>query len=96
MLAAAAWDRALACLRSAEAEVRRWEGDPDEDSFDRALDRFNAALKRLIETPSPDFPAFATKLEIAVAAELAELTYAPLALAALARDARRLAASRSS
>ncbi|MEA3015331.1 MAG: hypothetical protein QOI38_53, partial [Sphingomonadales bacterium] len=39
---------------------------------------------------APDIAALATKLEAAVAAELADLTYAPPALAALAEDARRL------
>jgi len=85
------WDRALARFRAAESLVLALEGDPDEDAFGRAHDRFNAALRRLLAAPAPDLPALATKLEIAVAAELADLTFAPPALAQLAHDARRLA-----
>jgi hypothetical protein len=66
------------------------EGHPDEDAFGRAHDRFNLTLRRLLAVPAPDVAALATKLEVAVAAELADLTYAPPALAALAEDARRL------
>jgi hypothetical protein len=85
------WDRALSRFRRAEAAVLALEGGPDEDAFGRAHDRFNLVLRRLLAVPAPDIAALATKLEIAVAAELADLTYAPPALAALAQDARRLA-----
>jgi hypothetical protein len=92
------WQRALVSLRRAEAAVLALEGGPDEDAFGRAQDRFNALFRRLLALPAPDIAALADKpvlsevegLEIAVAAELAHLTYAPPALAALARDARRL------
>jgi hypothetical protein len=84
------WDRALGSFRHAEAAVAALEGHPDEDAFGRAHDRFNAALRRLLAVPAADVAALATKLEVAVAAELADLTYAPPALAALAEDARRL------
>jgi len=88
--AVAKWDRALLRFRHAEAALAALEGGPDEDAFGRAHDRFNAALRRLLAVPAPDVAALATKLEIAVAAELADLTYAPPALAHLAEDARRL------
>ncbi|HYG28621.1 MAG TPA: hypothetical protein VD887_00240 [Allosphingosinicella sp.] len=84
------WDRALSHFRQAEAALAALEGHPDEDAFGRAHDRFNAALSRLLAVPAPDVAALATKLEVAVAAELADLTYAPPALAHLAEDARRL------
>jgi len=84
------WDRALARFRRAEAAVLALEGGPDEDAFGRAQDRFNLLLRRLLACPAPDVAALAVKLEAAVAAELADLTYAPPALAALAEDARRL------
>jgi hypothetical protein len=87
------WDRALAVFRRAEAAVVALEGGPDEDAFGRAQDRFNLLLRRLLACPAPDIAALATKLEAAVAAELADLTYAPPALAALAGDARRLAST---
>jgi hypothetical protein len=55
-------------------------------------------LRRLLACPAPDVAALATKpvlsevegLEIAVAAEFADLLCAPAALAPLAEDARRL------
>lgn len=84
------WDRALARFRRAEAALAALEGGPDEDAYGEAHDRFNRALRRLLAVPAPDVAALAGKLEIAVAAELADLTYAPPALAALAEDARRL------
>jgi hypothetical protein len=86
-----AWSRALSRFPPAEAAVAALEGGPDEDAFDRALDHFNARLRALLATPAPHVEAHATKLDAAVAAELADMTYAPPALAALARDARRLA-----
>jgi hypothetical protein len=89
-LAVTKWDRALSRFRRAEAALTALEGHPDEAAFGRAHDRFNARLRRLLAVPAPDVAALATKLEVAVAAELADLTYAPPALAALARDARRL------
>jgi hypothetical protein len=87
------WDRALARFRRAEAALAALEGDPDEDAYGAAHDRFNLALRRLLAAPAPDIAALAIKLETAVAAELADLVYAPPALAALARDARRLSLS---
>jgi hypothetical protein len=90
------WDRALERFQRAEVALAALEGGPDEDAYGRAHDRFNLALRRLLAVPAPDIAALATKLETAVAAELADLTYAPPGLAALAMDARRLASLRSS
>ena len=87
------WHRALTRFRRIEATLAALEGHPDEDAYGRAHDRFNLALRRLLAHPAPDLPALATKLEIAVAAELADLTYAPPSLAALAADTRRLAST---
>ncbi len=84
------WRKTLARFRSAESSLAALEGDPDEDAYGRAHDRFNLALRRLLAAPAPDVAALATKLETAVAAELADLTYAPPSLAPLAEDARRL------
>jgi len=86
------WTRALAHFRRAEATLARLEGGPDEDAFGRAHEAFNAALGRLVAVPAPDLEALAAKIEIAVAEEIAELSFGPLSLAQLARDARRLAA----
>lgn len=85
------WTRALAAFRRAEAAVAALEGHPDEEAFGRAHDRFNILFRRLLAHPAPDIAALADKLEIAAAAELADLTYTPLDLEALAQDARRLA-----
>jgi hypothetical protein len=93
--ARSAWNRALSRFQEADAILTALEGHPDEDAFGRAHDRFNAALRRLLAHPAPDLAALAAKLEIADRAELADLTYAPPSLSALAQDARRLA-SRSS
>jgi hypothetical protein len=87
----ARWQRALGRFRRAAAELAALEGGPDEEAFGEAHDRFNAALRRLLAAPAPDVTALAVKLDCAVAAELADLAFAPPALAALARDARRLA-----
>ena len=87
------WTRALTRLRRAEAAVLALEGGPDEDAFGRAQDRFNILFRRLLAHPAPDVAAVADKLEIAAAAELADLTYAPPGLTALVEDARRLASS---
>jgi biopolymer transport protein ExbB/TolQ len=84
------WNNTLAAFRRAEAAVLALEGGPDEAAFGRAHDRFNLLFRRLLAHPAPDVAALATKLEIAVAAELADLTYGPPALATLAEDARRL------
>ena len=85
------WQEALTTLETAHATVAALEGDPDEDAFDAALAHFNAALRTLLATPAPDIAALAAKLHHAVAAELAEMTYAPPALAQLAADADELA-----
>ncbi len=84
------WQRALARFRSAEAALKALEGDPDEDAYGRAHDRFNLAFRRLVASPAAGLAALADKLEIAAAAEAAETTYAPPDLAALAHDARTL------
>ncbi len=84
------WNRALARFRRAEAALAALEGDPVEGAYGEAHDRFNLPLRRLLALPAPDLAALATKLETAVAAELADLLYAPPALSALAEDARRL------
>ena len=43
---------------------------------------------------APDLPPLATKIEIAVSEQVAELSFGPPSLARLVRDARRLAAAR--
>jgi hypothetical protein len=84
------WQNALAAFRRAEADLPALEGDPDEDAFGDALERFNEALAGLLAVPAPDVRALATKLDLAIAAEVQELSFGPPALAALARDAHRL------
>jgi hypothetical protein len=64
-----------------------------EDEFGR-LDSFRlAALRRLFRLDAPDLPALALKLELAVADQAWELDGCESCLAAMAGDARRLAAS---
>ena len=93
--ALAKWDRALAAYRRAEAAIAAMQGAPDA-LFDPCNLRFNRALSRLLGTPAPHLPALAAKLDLLVAHEAWELSFAALSLSALRQDARRLASLRSS
>lgn len=93
--AVADWDRALSRFRAADAALAAARG-ADDDTFDRLLARHNRALSRLLRTPAPDAAALAVKLDALVAHQAWELTFAAPALAAIRRDARRLAAVRPS
>jgi hypothetical protein len=84
------WDRALARFRGAEAALIEAEGGPDH-LFDALNDRFHAALRRLLRTPAPDLAALAIKIDLVVDHEVVTLTGGEACLAALKRDARRLA-----
>ena len=88
---AARWTNALARFRQAEAAMRAAEGLPDEDRFDRCLDRCYAALRRLLRIPAPDVFALAAKIELVVDHEVGTLTGGERCLAVLKADARRLA-----
>jgi len=85
------WRGAFERYRIAEAAVRAAGGGGDEAGFDRAVGRFNAALKRLVRTPAPDLRALALKLDLMLEEELWELTGADRCLDALRRDAHRFA-----
>lgn len=85
------WDRALARFRRAERIVKAAEGEPDEDRYDILLGRFNDTLRHLLRVPAPHLPALAAKLAAANRHLAWELTGAETCIAALARDARRLA-----
>lgn len=100
----AAWERAVAALAQAEAEMEafcrdcRAEGglvfsDPWEMDawFDDHLGNFYEALRRLIDTPAPDFAALAAKIILAVDHEVETLTGGEHCLAALKADVRWLA-----
>ncbi|MEA3031362.1 MAG: hypothetical protein QOG13_2687 [Sphingomonadales bacterium] len=89
------WDRAVATFRRAEAVINAAAHEPDQDRYDALNLAFFRALRRLIRTPAPDLPALSLKIELAVDHEVAELTGGDHCLAALKRDARRLAASRA-
>ena len=86
-----AWRKALARFRRAEARLKALKHEPDEDLYDNANSVFFHALKKLVRTPAPDLPALALKIDLAVDYEVAELTGGEACLAALKRDARRLA-----
>jgi hypothetical protein len=97
----AAWEAALAALRTAEAEIAAFkrvepEGAPfaaqwdmDEAFSDLACAQ-NAALERLLLVPAPDLAALATKLARAVEELAWELPQADATMAQLAADAGRL------
>ena len=65
---------------------------PGQDHYDRRLDRFSAPLRSLLRTPVPDLPALVVKLDLAIDQDVATLTGGEACMAALKRDARRLAA----
>jgi hypothetical protein len=90
------WDRALARFRRAEAALAAVAHTEDDDLYDRLLGRFNRALRALARTPAPHLAALSAKIDLAVDHELATLTGGEVCMAALKRDARRLAAVRSS
>ncbi|MFP5296458.1 MAG: hypothetical protein ACLGG3_03930, partial [Alphaproteobacteria bacterium] len=85
------WGRALARYRAAEAALASVEGTGDDARYDRVLVRFNHALRALLRTPAPGADALAAKLELAQAHLAWEMTGGEACMAALARDARRLA-----
>ncbi|HZF96053.1 MAG TPA: hypothetical protein VEZ20_14420 [Allosphingosinicella sp.] len=88
---AAKWDRALARFRAAEAGLAAVAHSEDDALYDRLLGRFNRALRALVRAPAPDLTAFSAKLDLAVDHEVASLTGGEGCMAALKRDARRLA-----
>lgn len=90
-LAVTKYDRALAAFLIAEAAVNAAAGEPDEDRYDRLLGRLNTTLRRLLRGPTPNLPALAAKLAAANRHVVWELTGAETCVAALARDAARLA-----
>src|SRR5688500_2876574 len=94
------WQRALARLMAAEAEVRAVEratagGTTEEEealqeAFDDRLGEHTAALLRLMRVRAPDLSALALKIELAIDHEVGTLTGGELCLAILKRDVRRL------
>jgi hypothetical protein len=67
------------------------EQDAVEAEYGDALDGLYAALRRLMRVPAPDVAALAVKIEFVVAHEVATLNGGEACMAALRRDARRLA-----
>jgi hypothetical protein len=94
------WERALAGLHSAEAEMRAVEratagGTAEEEEaleevYDARLGDHIAALLRVMKVRAPDLPALAVKIELAIDQEVGTLSGGALCLAALKRDVRRL------
>jgi hypothetical protein len=84
------WDRALARFRRAEAALAAAEA-ADEDAYDRLAAHCDAAMCRLLRAPAPDAAALAAKLDLTIRHLVWELTDGDACLAALTRDAWRLA-----
>ncbi|HET9639895.1 MAG TPA: hypothetical protein VFP12_11885 [Allosphingosinicella sp.] len=94
------WQRALARLEAAEAEVRAVEratagGTAEEEEalepvYRARLGAHTAALLRLMKVRAPDLPALALKIELAIDQEVGSLCGGELCLAVLKRDVRRL------
>jgi hypothetical protein len=106
-LSRARWTRTLAAYRRAEARVaafkaeealmpperREWPAvQPLEERFGDLDSRRLATLRRLFRIPAPDFAALSQKLDLAVADQAWELEGCDSCLAAMAEDARLLAA----
>ena len=85
------WDRNLAAFRRAQAVIDAAVHEPDQRRYDALLDTFGNALRRLLRTPAPDLPALALKIELAIDQAAWESTGGEACMAALKRDARRLA-----
>lgn len=99
----APWDRALAAYRAAEADLREcerrtagapWaEQEAVEEEFGDRLDALYAALRRLLRASAPDVGALALKIDLGIEHEVATLNGGEACLAAIRRDAWRLARS---
>ncbi|MEA3009509.1 MAG: hypothetical protein QOJ91_1201 [Sphingomonadales bacterium] len=87
------WAEALARFNEVQAVVDNAVSEPDEDIYDRLLDRHAEALTALLALPAPDLPALAAKLDAITAHQAWENTGSEDCLEILRRDAHRLAAS---
>ena len=94
------WQRALARLQAAEAEVRAVarltaggtveEEEALQEVYDARLGDHSEALRRLMRVRAPDLAALALKIELAIDEEVGSLAGGEACLAALKRDVRRL------
>ena len=94
------WQRALARLKAAEADVRAVArltagGSAEEEEalqgdYDARLGEHTAAMVRLMKVRAPDLAALALKIELAIDEEVGTLTGGEPCLAAVKRDVRRL------
>jgi hypothetical protein len=84
----ARWERAAAGYARAVLGLGRVAHTEDDDLYDRALGRHNAALSRLLRAAAPDLGAVAQKLELIVRHSVFELSYGEAALEAVRRDVR--------
>jgi hypothetical protein len=64
----------------------------DDEAYDRALGRHNAALARLLRVAAPDLHAVGRKLELILRHQVFELSFGEAAFEALGEDVRRLGA----
>ena len=95
------WDRALARFEAAAGELGAYErfcsGLPFKEQealelgFDLRSDAMYGALRRLLRSPAPDLHALARKIDLIVRHDVGSLAGGEACLAALRRDARRLA-----
>jgi hypothetical protein len=88
---AAAWAKAAALYARAEAELEAVAHTEDDDLYDRALGRHNAALARLLRAPAPDLAAVLRKLDLILRHQVFELSFGEAAFAALRADVQGLA-----
>ena len=85
------WEKALERYALAEAGLEAVAHSEDDDVYDRALGRHNAALARLLRTAAPDLAAVARRLDLILRHSVFELTFDEACFEALGRDVRRFA-----
>jgi hypothetical protein len=91
------WERTLAAYHAAEAAAGAVAGDAArEEEYGDRLGKMYGALRRLLCLPAPGLEAFALKVVLAIDHELATLAGGEPCLAAIRREAVRLAAEQHS
>jgi hypothetical protein len=87
---ATSWAKSLARLTRAQAQIAALAHPSDEDAYDRAVGRQNAALGRLLKAPAPDLRAVGVKIGLIRTEQAWELRFGDAAFEALEADVRRL------
>jgi DNA-binding FrmR family transcriptional regulator len=87
---AAAWAKAVARLERAQGVLDALGATADEEAYDAAVGRQNAALARVLRAAAPDLAAVGAKIALIAAEQAWELSFGAAAFARLGADVRRL------